>query len=233
MPPAVRKQVSPHSANHQREGAVDEDEYRERNRNPAQREHYSFSFWPVLGWPSSRRLRSTSLRKSSSNCLSRSPRISTRNESGKDEAGLASSSWRKAWPAASRCNSSRLNRGAYRNALPSSDRVSRPFLNSRSSVVITVVYARPSQPPSTSSRTVALPRAHRPSSMRSSSGPSRREELRNEWKIRMIRFPLNARAAPVDILYRARSMKGFHCRARRKRRGDILKKPRRPLRPRR
>ena len=49
----------------------------------AHSKHYSLSFGPGSRCPSSRRLRSTSFPKSSSNCASRSLRISTRNDSGK------------------------------------------------------------------------------------------------------------------------------------------------------
>src|SRR6202035_3872865 len=67
----------------------------------------------------------------------------------------------------------------------------KPYLNNRSSVVITVVYASSGQAPSLSSRTVALPRAHNPSSRRCSSGPSCCERLRNGEKIRFIPFSQN------------------------------------------
>src|SRR4029077_8779762 len=109
--PSQNPHSSPQTTNRQRQCAVDQNEDGERNRDSAQRERHFVSFrpgsrcsisrwpisrwpssrWPSSRWPSSRRLRSTSSRKSSSNCASRSPRISTRNESGKVEAGLASS----------------------------------------------------------------------------------------------------------------------------------------------
>src|SRR4029077_6964112 len=102
-------------AHGERENAVHHHEHRQGDGEAAGGEHQALS----LEFDSlrdsllrnSRRFASTTWRRSSSNCASRSVRISTRYESGSDDAGLASRSWRKASPATSRCSSSRVNRG--------------------------------------------------------------------------------------------------------------------------
>src|ERR1019366_472720 len=63
-------------------------------------------------------------------------------------------------------------RGKYRNARSDFCRSSIPFLNSRSSVVITVVYASLRSNFSTTSRTLLCPAVQRTSMTRISSGPS-------------------------------------------------------------
>src|ERR1035437_6368384 len=118
----VQPGCAPEEAHGQRKDAIHHHENGERDGDATGEKHQAFSLSltrdllrasPLRDSPprSSRRLASTTWRRSSSNCASRSVRISTRKDNGNVAAGLASINCRNASPATCRCSSSRENRG--------------------------------------------------------------------------------------------------------------------------
>src|ERR1700732_3143728 len=111
MPRGVQPDWAPAETHGERKDAVHHHENRERDGDAAGSKHQALSLSLSLSLSlflesvrdsplrNSRRLASTTWRSSSSNCASRSVTISTRYESGSDEAGLASIHCRNASPA--------------------------------------------------------------------------------------------------------------------------------------